>query len=208
MLDIRNRNFKIAFFITFLIVTILSFFLYNVINNFIFSKQKNIILERKNIALKEKMLERSDMLFLDDYIDMDVYTEQKSIIISDLREDYKNAVNICETALATKEKEFDLLDKLKSNLSLNNHTLSIRYFLLKALKYIKVVTNFLHSNVYKKKEDYFLVLNESQINRKLENIFLSFKDSSLNVFFNSFLFSIFRFFGFDMSGLLTLGDRD
>ena len=203
MLDNRNQNFRAAFFMIFFIVTILSFFLYNAINNFIFSKQKNIVLKRKNIALKEKMLERSDMLFLNDYIDADVYTIQKSIIISDLKEDYKNAVDICETALATKEKEFDPLDKLKFSLSVSNATLSIRYIFLKTLKYIKKITNFLHSNVYKKKEDYFLVLNEGQIDRKLENIFSSFKDSALNVLSNSFLFSIFNFIGFDMSGFLA-----
>ena len=202
MLDIRNRNFRTAFFITFFIVTILSFFLYNVINNFVFSKQKNIILKRKNITLKEKMLERSDMLFLNDYIDTDVYAEQKSMIISDLKADYGKAVNICKVALATKEKEFDSLDKLKFTLSVSNAALSIRYILLKTFKYIKKITYFLKSNVYKKKEDYFLTLNEEQINRRLENIFLSFKDSSLNVLFNSFLFSIFNFVGFDVSGLL------
>lgn len=207
MLDIHNRNFRAAFFITFFVVTILSFFLYNIINNFVFSKQKNIILKRKNIDLKEKMLERSDMLFLNDYIDMGVYTEQKSMIISDLKEDYKKAVNICETALATKEKEFDPLDRLRFSLSVSNVTLSVRYIFLKSLKYIKTITNFLHSNVYKKKEDYFLVLNERLIDRKLENIFSSFKDSASNVLFNSFLFSIFNFIGFDMSKILVNRER-
>ena len=198
-----SNNNGASFFITSFIIIIFLFFLYNGINNFVFSHQKGVIMKRKNISLKEKMLERNEILFFNNYIDKNIYIEQQSKIISDLKGEYKNITDVCEKALATEEKNFNILGKLKSNLSMANATLTIRFIVIKSLKGIKAVTDFISSKVSKKKEDYFLVLNKEQINKKLESVFLSFKDYSFDTFFNGFLASIFKIVGFDITGFLT-----
>ena len=100
----NKKNRLSEFLIISFILLIVLIFSYTMINNFVFFRQRNLIINSSNISLKQKMLERNEYLFFNDYIDKDIYTDQQIKIVSELKEEFNNIIEICQNALNTKKK--------------------------------------------------------------------------------------------------------
>lgn len=195
----NKKNRLSEFLIISFILLIVLIFSYTMINNFVFFRQRNLIINSSNISLKQKMLERNEYLFFNDYIDKDIYTDQQIKIVSELKEEFNNIIEICQNALNTKKKIFDILNKLNNNLIVTKGILSVRFIFIGLLKHSKTIVNFFKKLSFREKKDYYLNLDEKKANEKIKNVLSDFNETSSNLFFNGFIYSIFHLVGFNYS---------